>query len=157
MTHRIKADARRTLEFEGDLLAHSTSWEDHSERWVEFFLYRTKTGNWVVNRIGYSLLYHRPECAIAERNKLKIADAAGLERGAVPCKICLPGTSGTVCVEEPRYWAQQCKNANAVVESCRKYDDNGTPYLTKVVRRLLEQASAEDESLRDAYFVEHVL
>lgn len=154
--HQVR-DMNRILQFEGDLVSHSTSWRQGSQRWVEFFLYRTESGSYVLSRVGHSLLFHRTECAIAKRNNLKLSEVAGLDKHAVGCDICKPDlTSGTVCAEEPRYWAQVCHDADSVIEACWKYDENGTHYLTLVARRMLDEASKQDENIEAAYLVEYV-
>jgi hypothetical protein len=64
---------------------------------------------------------------------------------------------GTICPEEPRPWAQSYDKAVGVVEGCLKEDkDNGTYYFTYVARRLLEQASDQDDNIADAYLIETV-
>ena len=155
MTHRVR-DVNRTLEFEGELLSHSSSWRPGAQRWVEFFLYKTTSGTYVLSRVGLSLLYHRTECSVAKRNKLKLSDGAGLDADAQGCDICQPDPVGTVCAEEPRYWAQVCSDASGVVESCWKYDEHGAHYYTLVARRLLEEASKKDETIGSAYYIEHI-
>ena len=155
MTHQVR-DVNRLLEFEGTLLAHSSSWKAESPRWVEFFLYKTQSGSYVLSRVGLSLLYHRTTCGVATRNKLKLSDAAGLAKGSEKCPMCQPEAMGTVCAEEPRYWAQVCPDAQTVVESCWKYDEQGARYYTLVVRRLLDEASEKDKAIEGAYLVEYV-
>lgn len=155
MTHRI-LDMNRTLEFEGELLSNSSSWKPGTQRWVEFFLYKTASGTYVLSRVGLSNLYHRTECAIAKRNKLKLSDAAGLEANAQGCEICRPSLEGTVCAEEPRYWAQVCADAQSVIESCWKYDEHGAHYYTLVARRLLEGASRVDPAIESSYSIEYI-
>ena len=49
-------NGKRRIRFEGELLATSTSWEQGADRWVEFALYRTASGNYVLSRIGRSVL-----------------------------------------------------------------------------------------------------
>lgn len=155
MTHRVR-DVNRTLEFEGELLASSNSWKPGAHRWVEFFLYKTASGSYVISRVGISTLYHRTECAIVKRNKLKLSDAAGLGPNAQGCEICRPGAEGTICAEEPRYWAQVCADAQSVIEACWMYDEHGAHYYTLVARRLIEEASAVDKKIEAAYSVEYI-
>lgn len=158
MAIRVK-DGARHLEFEGRLLASSTSWRRGSDRWVEFNLYRTQGGKYIINRIGMSMLYHDPECEVVRRNNLREEPRSTLSPDAVPCDICCPERNGNfaiVCPERPRHWAQVCDHADAVVEALQKYDDNGSRYLTYVAKRLLEAASEEDIELDAAYRIETI-
>jgi hypothetical protein len=155
MKHQVR-DGARTLEFEGTLLAHSSSWRAGAQRWVEFFLYKTASGTYVLSRVGLSLLFHRTDCAIVRRNKLKLAEAAGLDEGSAPCEICSPERTGTICPERPRYWAQVYEEAQGVIEGCWKYDEHGAHYYTMVARRLLEEASKTDSDIESAYLIEYV-
>ena len=54
-------DGSRTLQFKGRLLAESSSWRRGSTRWIEFALYRTENGSYVLSRIGVSLIFHGDE------------------------------------------------------------------------------------------------
>lgn len=158
MAIRVK-DGTRHLEFEGRLLANSTSWRRGSDRWVEFNLYRSNGGKYIISRTGMSLLYHDPACEVVRRNNLREEPRSTLELEAVPCEICRPTGTGSfpiICPERPRHWAQVCDSADAVVEALQKYDDNGSRYLTYVAKRLLEAASEEDVELDAAYRIETI-
>lgn len=152
-------DGTRLLEFEGRLIANSTSWRRGADRWVEFTLYRTNSGKYIISRMGMSLLYHDPGCEVVSRNNLREEPLSTLDRDAVPCDICRPTGNGNfpiICPEKPRHWAQVCESADAVVEALQKYDDNGSRYLTYVAKRLLEAASEEDVEIDAAYRIETI-
>jgi hypothetical protein len=153
-------DNKRTLKFDGVLLAFSTSFRPGVKRWIEFGLYRTTPGsNYVLARVGETHLYHDPTCAVAERNGLTKIPQVTLREGSVPCEICRPDRTGAEMVspEMPRYWAQVSDTADAVVDSLYKYDEAGARYLTGVAERLLEEASAVDPAIEGAYRVETIL
>lgn len=152
-------DGSRTLQFDGQLIGESSSRHRDSSRWVEFSLYRTEeSGIYVLSRVGISLIYHYPECEVVERNKLRDAPASELRPDAVPCRLCRPDMVNfpIVAPEKPRYWAQVCNTADAVVKALMKEDDNGSLYLTFVAQRLLEDASQHDEAIKEAYLVETI-
>lgn len=151
-------DSKRTLKFDGVLLAYSTSYRPGVKRWIEFALYRTTGGSYVLSRVGETHLYHLPTCAIAERNGLTKIPRAGLREGSVPCDVCHPerSTGEMVSPEMPRYWAQVSETADAVVDSLYKYDEQGARYLTGVAERLLEEASQVDPAIESAYRVETI-
>ena len=42
-------DGSRVYQFEGRLIANSTSWRRGADRWVEFTLYRTDGGKYIIS------------------------------------------------------------------------------------------------------------
>jgi len=152
-------DNKRTLKIDGQLLAFSTSYRPGVKRWIEFGLYRSNSGSYVLSRVGETHLYHDPSCAVAERNGLVPVPRPALREGSVPCDICHPERtmSEMVAPEMPRYWAQRSDTAEAVVDSLYKFDEAGARYLTTVAERLLEEASEVDPAIEAAYRVETIL
>jgi hypothetical protein len=159
MTMYEVKDNKRTLKFDGVLLAFSTSFRPGVKRWIEFGLYRTTGGSYVLSRVGETHLFHSVDCAVAERNGLTKIPRIALREGSVPCDVCHPEreTDELVSPEMPRYWAQVSDTADAVVDSLYKYDEAGARYLTGVAERLLEEASAVDPAIEGAYRVETIL
>lgn len=151
-------DGNRTLQFEGELIGHSTSRHQGSTRWVEFNLFKTVSGVYVLSRVGRSLLYHVPQCGIVERNSLKIAPSATLDQDAVRCDVCRPDPEFDleICPEKPRFWAQACNSAHDVVDALYKYDASDNPYLTLVAQRLLQDAGSTDPDITSAWQVETI-
>jgi hypothetical protein len=151
-------DGERTFKFDGVLLSFSTSHRTGVKRWVEFSLYRTTGRQYVLSRVGETTLYHAPSCVIARRNGLHPTPRAALRIGSSPCDVCHADSEDTeeIMQEVPRYWAQVCETADAVVDSLYRYDEAGSRYLTGVARRLLEEASDADTSVYDAYRVETI-
>lgn len=155
-THQIR-DGSRIIQFEGALIAHSTSWRRGSSRWVEFTLYRTASGSYVLSRTGLSLLYHDPECEVVARNSLKTSPSAALEKDAQPCVDCQPAPQQPeICAETPRCWAHVSETPEGVVEALQRHDSYGSRYLTRVAQRLLETAGSVDPVLDAVYRVEHI-
>ena len=152
-------NGKRRIRFEGELLATSTSWEQGADRWVEFALYRTASGNYVLSRIGRSVLYHLPECSISQRNHLEDSVRSDLPADAVPCMRCQPHlvqNFPAVCLERQRYWGQVCDSAEAVIASLERLDSSGARYMTNVSQRLVEAAGEIDPDIDRAYRVEVV-
>ena len=152
-------DGDRVLQFEGELLAHSSSYRPDGERWVEFDLYRTQAGAYVVSRTGYSVLYHTAECPIVRRGRHEPAPVATLTSDSKPCTVCGPVTDvdqahELIYPERPIHWAQPCPDAAGAIESLAKYDQDGARYFTHVARNLIRDAAKTDIPLRDAYYVE---
>ena len=155
MQYAVK-DGVRTLKFEGELLAQSSSRIGSRPRWVEFYLFRTPKGTYVISRIGVSRYYHSGACSVVARNRLSAIDEAELPSDAMPCIECRPSrfADDGVYPETPRYWAQHSEVPRGIVASLMKYDDNGIEYLTNVARRLLEDAAEIDEGIADAFYTD---
>lgn len=154
--HYVK-DGPRTLEFEGRLLGESTSKRSDSIRWIEFKLYQTESGAYVLSRIGRSKVYHTASCALVSRYALTEMEWSDLEVGALECEECKPSPEAQlVFPEKNRYWAQVSDEPNAVLEALYKYDEGGARYLTKVAQRLLESASQNDSRIDSIYRIERI-
>ena len=151
-------DGVRTLEFDGVKLASSSSRLPNKPRWVEFEIYRTPRGQYVVSRIGYSVFYHAKECFTVTRNSLSPVDGLELAPEYIACSTCRPSRLDYdgVFPETPRPAAWVCSDALGVISSLMKVDDNGTEYLTNVARRLLMDAAEEDEHIYDAFYIDRI-
>jgi hypothetical protein len=151
-------DGVRTLEFDGVKLSESSSRLPNKPRWVEFNLYRTPKGQYVVSRIGYSIFYHSRDCFTVSRNNLAAVDGLTLSGDYVACDKCQPDRANTegVFPETPRYAAWVCSEPVAVISSLMKEDDNGTEYLTNVARRLLIDASKIDTLIHGVFYTDRI-
>jgi len=150
-------DGDRTLQFNGKLLGKSSSWRQDSLRWIEFELYKTESGSYVLSRVGVSVVYHGSTCHLVKRYNLSEIPVTQLSRPKemVPCDICAPSFSaGVIFPEKDRNWAQVSDDPNAVLEALYKYDDSGARYLTHVAQRLLADAAESDKAIESAYKVE---
>lgn len=151
--HAVR-DGDRTLEFDGELLAESTSRYKNQPRWIEFKLYRTRAGAYILSRVGNSIVYHATGCSIVSQYRLKSGD---LVAGLAPCEQCQPDAyEGDIYPERIRYWAQVMEQPAAVLEALYKYDSDGTKYLTLVAQRLMGEAAKVCKELHDIYIVEYV-
>ena len=150
-------DGSRTLQFDGTILGKSSSWRRGSTRWIEFELYKTQSGSYILSRVGVSLVYHSPVCALVKRYGLTEAPASALEKDALSCEECSPtAEADLVFPEKHRYWAQVSEEPTAVLEALYKYDQGGARYLTNVAQRLLETASEKDEAIESVYRIEMI-
>lgn len=148
-------DGARTLQFSGKLLGKSSSYRRGSTRWIEFELYRTESGSYILSRIGVSLVYHGAACPLVKRYGLQEIDADELAQDAIACEECEPtDEADLVFPEKYRYWAQVSEDPDAVLDALYKYDDGGARYLTNVAQRLLEAASELDQKIESVYRIE---
>lgn len=150
-------DGDRTLQFNGELIASSSSQRRGANRWIEFELHVTESGSYILSRVGVSLIFHGAVCALVSRYSLEERPVSTLSSQAVPCEECAPELDlGIVFPEKYRHWAQVSDRPEAVVEALHKYDDNGARYLTGVAQRLLKDASRVDSGIARVYNVEIV-
>lgn len=154
-------DGDRVFQFEGTLLAHASSYRADSERWVEFDIYRTPAGAYIISRVGYSVLYHDKSCQVVRRGRHEPAQVATLSSDSRPCELCAPKTSledpnHMIYPEKPIYWAQVCNSPEAAVSALAKYDTDGNRYFTHVARRLIGEAAKVDEGIKLSYYIETI-
>ena len=148
-------DGSRVLQFSGRLLGESSSWRRDSMRWIEFKLYRTENGKYILSRVGVSLVFHASTCPLVKRYGLVEAQPHELKKDALPCEECLPEKDLPILFpEKDRTWAQVSDDPEPVLEALYKYDQNGARYLTHVAQRLLETASDADDQIDRVYRVE---
>lgn len=148
-------DGARTLQFNGRLLGKSSSYRRGSTRWIEFELYRTESGSYILSRVGVSLIYHGAACPLVKRYGLQEVDYRELGSDSLACEECDPTEDAElVFPEKYRYWAQVSEDADAVLDALYKYDDGGARYLTNVAQRLLEEASKNDSKIDAIYRIE---
>jgi hypothetical protein len=145
-------DGDRTLQFNGRLLAKSSSKRRDSTRWIEFELYMTESGSYILSRVGVSLVFHGAACLLVKKYGLQEKSNSELMANAIPCEECNPDdTISLIFPEKYRHWAQISEKADAVLEALYKYDDNGARYLTGVAQRLMQEAAKVDLSIASVY------
>lgn len=154
--HQVR-DGTRVLQFNGQKLSHSSSHRPDSSRWIEFTLYKTDKGSYILSRVGVSLVFHSSVCPLVTRYGLHEGSVTELTSYAVPCEECNPDYSDPIIYPEKyRYWTLVSEDASAVVDALYKTDENGTRYLTKVAQRILDDASEIDPDLDAVYRVEYI-
>ena len=146
-------DGATVLRFEGELLASSSSRTSYKPRWVEFELYRTNSGSYILSRVGKSLLFHDKSCKTVTRNNLKRREEVDLPEDALACPECAPINPDTgVYPENHRYYALRTTTAKGVLAALLQYDENNSEYLTYVARDLLLDAAELDDSIHQIFF-----
>lgn len=150
-------DGNRRLVFHGQRIAQSSSKTNRSKgRWIEFELYITDNGGYVLSRVGQTRFVHSTDCSISERNGLDVMsiDVVGSLQGLYQCPECSIDVQRDqeFCPEVPRHWAMKFFAAEDVVDALHKQDDNGNMYLTNVARDLLEDASEYDSEIARVYY-----
>ena len=154
--HKVR-DGNRHLTFNGHRLAFSSSRTHRSKgRWIEFELFRTGNGAYVLSRVGQTRFVHAVDCHVSRDNELAhlSLDEVGSLEGLFRCPDCFIDLADDAefCAEIPRYWAMRLLSAEDVVDALHKRDRNGNLYLTLVSRRLLEDAAEVDDEIARVYY-----
>ena len=151
-------NGNRVMRFEGRHLANSSSKRPGSPRWIEFDLYKTEGGKYVLSRVGVSHVYHSSVCPLVSRYGLHEAHSADLSPLAVPCEDCDADAvmDPMIFPETFRYWTLVSDEPEAILEALYKPDGFGARYLTRVAERLLQAAAAQDADLDMVYRFEWV-
>jgi len=150
-------DGDRTLEFDGALLGASSSRRRESIRWIEFKIYKTENGSYILSRIGASVVYHSGACPLVDKYRLTEINTEKLLVDAEPCEICNPTTEAPVVFPEKyRYWAQVSEESQAVLDALYKYDEGGARYLTAVAKRVLQDSATRDTEIDLVYRFERI-
>lgn len=147
-------DGARRIGFEGVELASSSSEGFGKSRWIEFRLYRTKSGQYVLYRIGRSYVYHHRDCPIVIKNRLSMYPEEHLPMKYSPCQECKPSIIEPegLYPETPRYSTQPSDSPEGVLVLLNKTDNSGVKYLTNVAKTLLTEAAKLDEGIRKAFY-----
>lgn len=152
--HFETRDGARRIRFEGVELAHSSSEAVGKPRWVEFTLYKTKSGQYVIYRVGRSYVYHNRDCPIVIKNRLSMYPEEHLPGKYTPCQECKPSIFEVdgLYPETPRYYTQSADNPEAVMAILKKRDRTSIEYLTNVAKVLLIDASKIDKGIYNAFY-----
>lgn len=145
------------LQFQGQLLGSSSSKRYDSARWIEFAIYKTEKGTYVLTRVGVSNIFHSLTCPLVKRYGLHELPSDSVSPNAVPCEECHPSTAEPFLFPETyRYWTMTSDEPEAILEALYKKDDFGARYLTKVAERVLQEAAENDPELDSAYRIEFI-
>lgn len=136
MTDRQKytvVDHSRSIVFEGILLGHATSADEHKNRWTEMTIYLTEAKQYVVAGVGHSTV----------KKGDWVRDGAGR-------MIQAPED------ETPRAWSHICDTPEGAISVLHLKDSDGIRYMTHVARAALEAAILQDTALATAFSVERI-
>jgi len=155
MQHSVR-DRYQILKFNGTKLSESSSQAPNKTRWVEFELYVTHSGIYVLSRKGASILFHDENCDVVTRNKLSAISPDELPLSYIACPDCKPSRISIdgVFPETARYWAVRSRKPQDIVNALMQFDNNNIKYLTKVASDLLEEASKYDPNIKNVFEVE---
>lgn len=164
--HKLR-DGHRVVYVTGAMLGEADSQSGEEVRWTELTLYRTTRGNYVLQKIGRSDVFHTPECKRQSKGRkydslqgawdytLATGDAEPdnrtMEERYVPCEDCDPDHDvAPVFAERDIFSIATYNSAKALFDALHRRDarDANAQYLSRVARELLEKASDKDDGVR---------
>lgn len=146
--------------FAGRLLASASTETPTSPRWIELDLYEIedgpRTGQFVLHRVGCSVIYHRADSECNTGSPMRLGD---LDEDAEPCPTCrppLPGSADentTIQREDDMVTTRVCADGQEVVSHLR-FPSGG---YSKPAQRLLTLAKAASPVLAQQLRAVHQL
>lgn len=155
-------DTTRTLEFEGELLAHVTTESSNSPRWSVFDLYRLAddSDRYVLAITGRSVLYHVHD---GDCNTGVPTSVDKLPPDAEPCPRCEPfpfnktiDALTMVDMEEDYHNVTVCRGRAEVELKLKTRHDGTIGILSRPAVRLLQLAAIKDPAFDASAAVERL-
>lgn len=160
-------DGPRTITFIGWILgeADSRPVDEQPSRWTELALFKTIGGQYLLEKVGRSDVFHNETCEPGKPKKGKrrdnLLDAMPESEDAdeyavpedffVPCDKCNPDFADQpVWVERDIFSTSMFSTAQEVLDALYRPDTRNTShkYLSRVARSLLDQAVEKDDAIR---------
>lgn len=152
MKRYVVRNGVQELEFEGDLLSLASTERDDSVRWTEIKIYKTQGGNYVVQTLGVSVVYHAEGSKCTKKGKEM--EGFKLPLDSEPCTRCNPDNSPghddhTVFIMERNLSsAKVVEDPKRIQEAMTSYDNGRKMYdLSPVAKEALNSAAAKDPAL----------
>lgn len=146
MTLRTVRDGQRVLRFQADVLAAASSHRPGVLRWSEIVIYRLAGGQYVISKVGRSVVAHRPDCSKVYPDMptwLEAGEEAQVHRTG--CLECLPEVGDQMdpqtVLEAQRYTVLRAGTPAELqdVLTLRKVGP-----LPRLVRDVLDRVAASD-------------
>lgn len=152
--YEVGNDAGPSYSFTGKLLGHATTERENSYRWTEIDIYKTDGGNYIVSRLGKSLIYHTGD---SECTNMGIPIKGGrIREDAEPCERCDPAVPEDDDFDpEATFLAEKTMSSSEVVADPRRVADALSTWdkykkmrrLSSVASEALHKAAAADPDL----------
>lgn len=145
---RTVRDGTRVMRFAADVLATASSHRPGVMRWSELVIYRLADGQYVISKVGRTVVAHRPECSRVYPDMptwLEAGEEAQVHR--IGCLECLPEVGDQMdpqtVLEAQRYTVLRAKDPANLQAALA---DGRTGQLPRLVRDVLTQVQARDEA-----------
>ncbi len=157
--HQVR-DGPRLITFEGVLLSSvSSRREPDSPRWTELSLYKTIGDQYVLEKVGRSVVTHTPGCAeiLGKIPRFQDAHPGDDPDEGYQYHDCVEDTYDftKLLVEEDRYWASITNDPRKIVDALYRKQE-GSRHLPRVSLNLLLDAEKEDPLISGAWRIERI-
>lgn len=142
------------MEFVGVKLSHASTERDSSVRWTEIDIYRTQGGNYVIQTIGVSVVYHAPKSRCTKKGSE--INGGLLPLDSEPCLRCRPqdhddpdfDATETYIMERNLSRVKVVEDPKRIQEAMITHDDDRKVYdMSPVAKEALDKAVAQDPAL----------
>lgn len=137
------------MEFLGDMLSHVSTERDDSVRWTEIKIFKTQGGNYVIQTLGVSVVFHAEGSRCTKKGQELLGSQ--LPEDAEPCVRCGPldqGEDRTFIMERNLSRAKVVEDPSRLEEAMVSYDNGRKVYDTSpVAKEALNKAAAKDPAL----------
>jgi hypothetical protein len=141
------------LEFTGEELSHASTERDDSVRWTEIKIYKTQGGNYVIQTLGVSVVYHEAGSKCTKKGQELLGSS--LPEDAEPCFRCkfsgedgVFNPSATYIMERNLSSAKVVEDPKRIQEAMTTYDNGRKVYdMSPVAKEALNHAAAKDPAL----------
>lgn len=145
---RTVRDGERILRFEADVIATASSHRPGAPRWSELVVYRLPSQQYVISKVGRSVLAHRPDCVRVTDEMptwLEAGEEARIHREA--CLECLPDVGDAMdpqtVLEATRSKVLQARDPDHLFRALMNNRiGRPAPIVSSVLRQLREHDSA---------------
>lgn len=157
-THRVP-DQHQTLEFDGRRIGFASTETEDTTRWTEIEVFVTRSGKYVVHRVGVSLTYHAAGAPCASGSLMSVEEMLrdtapdDIDAEHVPCEKCKPAPASmlpptdNVRRETDRHSADAVANPPELIKALSLRRPNGSSYLSAVARDALSDAARHDTAI----------
>ena len=148
---RTVKDGKATLRFQAEVIGASTSERAGVPRWSELAVYKLAGGQYLISKVGYSTVAHRPTCEKANPRMMRsIAQLRGeVPVRRTPCTRCWPDVGNEIdlrtLMEVERHSVLQAHDARQVIQTLT--DGRGEQDLPELVLEVIRQACKNDPDI----------
>lgn len=154
MQNFVVRNGVQEMEFVGELLSHASTERDHSVRWTEIKIFKTQGGNYVIQTLGVSVVYHVSGTKCTKKGAEILGSQLPLD--AEPCFKCGPQSQtdegfrpgDPYVMERNLSSAKVVEDPKRIQEAMTTYDNGRKVYdLSPVAKEALQVAAAQDPAL----------
>jgi hypothetical protein len=150
--HTVK-DKNDRVAFVGERIGHASTRKQDSLRWTELNIYRTEKSNYVIEKLGRAVVYHRLGETCASGSKIT---GYQISAESEPCETCDPDIPEDIGFNAEEIFVHEVTRSSAVVVDSPdrvrealafKKPQEGRPTMSWVASEVLRVAGSVDPGL----------